>query len=220
MTKIMVVDDHTIIRQGIAGLLNSVEGFEVVAEAGTGSAAVRFAVDLRPDIIIMDMSLPDMDGIETARQIIAKGVESGIIFLTMHNDSGLCETAMRAGGRGYLLKDNAMDDLLYAIKAVLRGELFTSVPLTNSSILPLAKRADGTSRIGGKGTTPLCTSLTKRETEIVALIAEGMSSKEIADKLFISIKTVETHRGHIMEKLGVRSVADITKYAIRSGLVR
>ncbi len=215
MTKIMVVDDHTIIRQGIAGLLNSVEGFDVVAEAGTGSAAVRFAIDLRPDIIIMDMSLPDMDGIETARQIIAKGVESGIIFLTMHNDTGLCETAMRVGGRGYLLKDNAMDDLLYAIKAVLRGELFTSGFLKES--LPQSKAMI---RKGGELFEASSSQLTKRETEIVALIAEGMSSKEIAEKLFISIKTVETHRAHIMEKLECRNSAEIIRYAIKSGMAK
>lgn len=204
MTRIMVVDDHTIIRQGIAGLLRSAGDFEVVAEAGTGQAAVRLATDLKPDIIIMDMSLPDMDGLEIARQIKAKGGKSEILFLTMHNDSGLHEMAQQIGAKGYLLKDDAMDDLLYAIRAVLRGERYTSGSLKEGA-------PDGPATHPGP-------ALTHREKEIIALIAKGMSSKEIAEKLFISLKTVETHRSHIMEKLGVRSLADMVRYAIKSGL--
>ena len=211
MTRIMVVDDHTIIRQGIAGLLRSAEDCEVVAEAGTGSAAVRLALDLRPEIIIMDVSLPDMDGLEAAKQIKGKGIESGIIFLTMHNDAGLQEMAMQTGAGGYILKDDAMDDLLYAIRAVMRGERYTSVSLT-------AGQAKEGGHITNRGwvTQPL---LTKREAEVVALVAGGLSSKEIAERLFISIKTVETHRSHIMEKLGTGSMADVIKYAIKNGLV-
>ncbi len=212
MTKIMVVDDHTIIRQGIAGLLRSVEDFEVIAEAGTGAAAVRHASDLKPDLIIMDMSLPDMDGIETARRIKAEGIKSEIIFLTMHNDPGLHEMARQIGVRGYLLKDDAMDDLVYAIRAVLSGESFTSGSLKADTSATMQER---------DGETPAAhSSLTRREEEIVSLIASGMSSKEIADKLFISVRTVETHRGHIMEKLGVRSMAELIRYALNSGLAK
>ncbi len=206
MTRIMVVDDHTILRQGVASLLKSVVDFDVVAEAGTGAAAVRLAADLSPDIIVMDMSLPDMDGIEATRQMKEKGIKSEIIFLTMHNDAGLHEMALQAGVRGYLLKDDAMDDLIYAIKAVLRGESFTSGSLKED---PSAEPVPH----------PEC-PLTHREAEIVALIGEGLGSKDIAEKLFISIKTVETHRSHIMEKLGLRSTAEIVKYAIASGLVK
>ena len=206
MTRIMVVDDHTILRQGVASLLKSVVDFDVVAEAGTGAAAVRLAADLSPDIIIMDMSLPDMDGLEAVRQIKEKGISGEIIFLTMHNDSGLYEMAQHLGVRGYLLKDDAMDDLIYAIKAVLRGERFTSGSL----------KTEAPAEHSPHPASPL----THRETEIVVLIGEGMSSRDIAEKLFISVKTVETHRAHIMEKLGVVSMADVIKYAMKSGLVK
>ncbi len=211
MTKLMVVDDHTIIRQGIASLLESVEDFEVVAEAGTGAAAVRLAFDLKPDLIIMDMSLPDMDGIEAVRQIKGEGVTSEIIFLTMHNDAGLQKMAHQIGVRGYLLKDDAMDDLLYAIRAVLRGDSYTS-GLLKGHATEIQKK-------GGE-IPPHHAVLTKREEEIVTLIGEGLTSKQIAGQLFISIKTVETHRTHIMEKLELRSTAELIKYAVKSGLAK
>lgn len=204
MLRVLVVDDHTILRQGIAGLIKSQEGFDVVAEAGSGSAAVRLALDLKPDVIIMDMSLPDFDGIEAARRMKEQGCVSEIVFLTMHNDPGLCEAAARIGARGYLLKDDAMDDLLYAIKAVLRKERFSSASLRT-------ERAEAPAAVS---------PLTRREEEVVSLIADGMTSRGIADKLCISVKTVETHRSHIMEKLRLKNAADLIKYAIRSGLAR
>jgi len=213
MTRIIVVDDHTIIRQGIAGLLNSIEGFEVIAEAGTGAAAVRLVLKLKPELVIMDMSLPDMDGLEVVRQMKEKDFMGEVVFLTMHNDPGLCEAAARLGVKGYLLKDDAMDDLLYAIKAVLRGEHFTSGAL-KADALDCAQLVTPSRKAGE---TPLL--LTKRENEIVALVAEGFRSKEIAEKLFISVKTVETHRANIMQKLGLKGVAEVMKYAIKAGLM-
>ncbi len=205
MTRIIVVDDHKIIRQGLTGMLQGVEEFEVVAEAGTGAAAVRFVQDINPDIVIMDMSLPDMDGLEAVRHMKENGFSGQILFLTMHNDLGYYEAAQKLGVTGYLLKDDAMDDLIYAIKAVLRGDRFTSGALNGT---PSAVQ------------TPLQdTTLTHRENEIVTLIADGKSSKEIGEKFFISVKTVETHRSNIMHKLGLKGAADLTKYAIRVGLI-
>ncbi len=205
MTRIIVVDDHKIIRQGLTGLLQGVKEFEVVAEAGTGAAAVRFVQEINPDIVIMDMSLPDMDGLEAVRQMKENGFSGQILFLTMHNDQGYYEAAQKLGVAGYLLKDDAMDDLIYAIKAVLRGDRFTSGALNMGDPV---------------GQQPLKdTTLTHRENEIVTLIAGGNSSKEIAEKFFISVKTVETHRSNIMHKLGVKGAADLTKYAIRVGLI-
>ncbi len=204
MIKIMLVDDHPIVRQGMVSLIESMKDFVVVAEAGTGAAAMRLAADLRPDVIIMDMLLPDIDGIKVAKAIKESGVESEIIFLTMHSDARLRETAQMIGVRGYLLKNDSMEDLLYAIKAVLRGERFTSGSLN----------ADASSELN-------CCSeplLTRRETEIIALIAEGMGTRDIAEKLFISVKTVESHRRHIIEKLELRCTADIVRYALKSGL--
>jgi DNA-binding NarL/FixJ family response regulator len=205
MTRIVVVDDHTIIRQGLTGLLRGVEEFEVVAEAGTGAAAVRFVLDINPDIVIMDMSLPDMDGLEAVRQMKENGFGGHILFLTMHNDQGYYEAAQRLGVSGYLLKDDAMDDLVYAIKAVLRGDRFTSGAL---NVTPPARQ-----------TAQQDAKLTHRENEIVTLIAGGNSSKEIAEKFCISVKTVETHRSNIMHKLGLKGASDLTKYAIRVGLI-
>lgn len=205
MTRIIVVDDHKIIRQGLIGLLRGVEEFEVVAEAGTGAAAVRFVQDINPDIVIMDMSLPDMDGLEAVRCMKENGFKGEILFLTMHNDQGYYEAAQRLGVAGYLLKDDAMDDLIYAIKAVLRGDRFTSGALNTVAPAVPSPQKDIT--------------LTQRETEIVTLVAGGNSSKEIAEKFFISVKTVETHRANIMHKLGVKGAADLTKYAIRAGLI-
>lgn len=207
MVRVMIVDDHTIFRQGIVSLLRSTEGFEVIAEAGSGAAAVKLAQNLRPDIIIMDISMPDMDGIEAARRIKAAGVGAGIILLTMHSGAGLLEIASETGIEGYLLKDDAIDDLLYAIKAVLRGDRFISATLMREPDKKIAVPSSPS-------------PLTKREKEVVILIAEGLSSKEIAERLFISVKTVETHRANIMEKLGLKSIAEVVRYAARNGLIQ
>lgn len=204
-TTALLVDDHTILRQGIAGLLRSVPDLEVIAEARTGTEAVQRAVDLQPGLIVMDISLPDLDGIEASRQIRQAGCTAEIIFLTMHNDHSLMEAAFQTGARGYLLKDDAMDDLLYAVRAVLRGERFVSASLTGVDI--------------HTGTTPSPTpELSQREQQIVSLIAAGLTSKEIGIRLSISVKTVETHRARIMRKLGVRKSADVIRYALTAGL--
>ncbi len=203
MTTVLLVDDHTILRQGVASLLRSAPDLNVIAEARTGAEAVQRATDLQPDLIVMDMSLPDIDGIEAGRRIRQAGCASEIIFLTMHNDPGLVEAAFEIGARGYLLKDDTMDDLLYAVRAVLRGERFTSVSLTTGET---------------RGARPSSTELSRREREVVSLIAAGLTSKEIASRLSISVKTVETHRARIMQKLGVRKSADVIRYALTAGL--
>jgi DNA-binding NarL/FixJ family response regulator len=207
MIRVMVVDDHNIFREGIVSLLKSIDEFEVVAEAGSGSAAVRLANDLHPDVVLMDVSMPDMDGIEAARRMKGAGAAARVILLTMHKAPELLEMAADTGIQGYLLKNDAFSDLLYAIKAVLRGERFTSASLGERS-----------------GAAPAVSApvpcLTRRETEIVALIAAGLSSKEVAQRLSISVKTVETHRGNIMEKLGLKNLPELVKYAIRTGLAQ
>ncbi len=208
MIRVLVVDDHALFRQGIVSLLSSTEDMEAVGEAGSGAAAVGLAMDLQPDIIILDVSMPDMDGIEAARRMKAAGIRAKIILLTMHKGTELLEMAADSGIQGYLLKNDAFTDLLYAVKAVLRGEKFTSVSLTQG---PVKAHADIPH--------PYPSTLTTREVEIVALIAAGLSSKEIAAKLFISVKTVETHRANIMEKLGVRNVPELVRYAIRTGII-
>ncbi|PKN67940.1 MAG: DNA-binding response regulator [Deltaproteobacteria bacterium HGW-Deltaproteobacteria-15] len=205
MMRVMVVDDHTIFRQGIVSLLNSAGICEVVAEAGSGLAAVDLAREIRPDIIVMDITMPDIDGIEAAKRIKAAGIDTGIILLTMHKGAELLKMAEDTGIQGYLLKDDALSDLLYAIKAVSRGEKFTSMSVKSGS-RPRAAMSPPS-------------SLTRREVEIIALVAGGLSSREIAAKLFISVKTVETHRSNVMEKLGLKNLPELVKYALRRGII-
>jgi len=206
MIRVLVVDDHALFRQGVVSLLASTDDMEAVGEAGSGAAALGLAVDLRPDIVILDVSMPDMDGLEAARRMKAAGVQAKIILLTMHKGAELLEMAADSGIQGYLLKTDAFTDLLYAVKAVLRGEKFTSASLRQNPVEPRAE-------------IPHPSMLTTREVEIVALIASGLSSKEIATKLFISVKTVETHRANIMDKLGVKNLPELVRYAIRTGIV-
>lgn len=205
MIKIMVVDEDALIRKGVISVLKAEKDFDVVAEAATGAAAVKFAIDLKPDIIIMDMLLPDINGIKAAKTIKEKKIESEIIFLTMSNDTRLQMIAQKAGVRGFLLKSDAINNLIYAIRAILRGEQFMSGSLMTVEFPRKSYYRDF--------------QLSPRETEIVTLIAEGMNSKEIAEKLFISHRTVETHRNNIMGKLDVRNMAEIVNYALRTGII-
>ncbi|RPI29031.1 MAG: DNA-binding response regulator [Acidobacteria bacterium] len=207
MTTVMVVDDHTMFRQGVVNALNGVEGYEVVAEASSGAAAVRLAKDLRPDVVVMDISMPDIDGIEAARRIRGASIESRIILLTMLRGSEFLDMAESAGIQGYLLKDDALSDLVYAIKAVCRGEKFTSASLVRE----MASQSRERSAPSG---------LSKREREVITLVVKGLSSKEIADHLFISVKTVESHRARIMEKTGAKNLPELVRYAIRAGLIQ
>ena len=208
MIRILLVDDHKIFRQGITSLLRSEETFKVVGEAGTGNAAVRLAAELTPDVILMDIGLPDIDGIEATKRIKESNPDTAIILLTMVKDEDFFDMASGIDIQGYLLKDDAYDDLLYAIRAVVRGEKYVSSSLLSD---PFAspKRSSPSDE----------PSLTRREKEIITLVAEGFTSKEIADKLFVSIKTIETHRTNIMEKLDLKGLADMVRYAIKNGLI-
>lgn len=208
MIRILLVDDHKIFRQGIASLLMSEESFEVVGEAGTGSAGVRLAAELAPDVILMDIGLPDFDGIEAARQIKKSNPKIAVILLTMIKNEHLFEVTSGIDIQGYLLKDDAYDDLRYAIRAVLKGEKYVSSSLNFDPFDSKTESPDSDISV-----------LSKREKEIITLVAEGFTSREIADKLFVSIKTVETHRTNIMAKLGLKGLADMVRYAIKNGLV-
>ncbi len=206
MIRILVVDDHRIFRQGIVTMLRSQQGFQVVAEAGTGKDAIAFAERLQPDVILMDVSLPDIDGIETSRRIAAAGIDTSVILLTMYKEAKLMALSKETGIMGYILKNDALDDLLYAINAVLRGEQYLSASLSTESFHTATYPAEP------------C-PLTGREKEIVTLVAQGLTSKEIGEKLFVSTKTVETHRANIMEKLQFKGIADMVRYAVRTGLI-
>ncbi len=206
MIRILIVDDHKIFRQGIVTMLRSQPDCQVVAEAGSGKDAVAFAQRLQPDIILMDVSLPDFDGIEAARRIQTAGIDAAVILLTMYREANLMTLAEETGIMGYILKNDAFDDLLYAVNAVSRGEQYISASLSTESFHTPTYPA---------GPSPL----TGRENEITALVARGLTSREIGKELFVSTKTVETHRANIMEKLQLKGVADLVRYAVRTGLV-
>ena len=207
---ILIADDHRLLREGLRALLER-EGFQVVAEADNGRSAVKLAKQLQPDIVITDIAMPDLNGVEATRQICAEAPRSKVLALSMHAESRFVLGILEAGASGYLLKDSAFEELAGAIKAILKDQIYLS-PAIAGVVL-----SQSLSRLGSK-----CRSqqieLSKREREVLQLIAEGKSTKEIAATLYVSVKTVETHRKQIMDKLDIHSIAELTKYAIREGV--
>ncbi len=209
--KVMLVDDHKIMREGLRTLLEKQEDLQIVGEAGDGRTAVSLAQKLLPDLIVMDTVLPDLNGIEATRQIIAEHPHIKIIALSMHSDKQFVIEMLKAGASGYMLKDCASEELVKAIQSVMDNQVYLSPKITTVVLKEYVPDLH-------KGETSVFKILTKREREVLQLIAEGKTTKEIAHLLEVSIKTVETHRQQIMNKLNVRSVAKLTKYAIREGL--
>jgi two-component system, NarL family, response regulator NreC len=209
--KVLLADDHKIFRDGLRTLIEK-EGMEVVGEAENGRKAIKLAEKLMPSMIIMDVSMPDMNGIEATRKIIAAMPAVKIIALSMHSDRRFVLGMLEAGASGYLLKDCAFGELANAIQQVSTGNTYLSPKITDVVVKGYLNKSTDSSNKGG-------TLLTSREREILQLIAEGLTAKEIAAHVFLSIKTIETHRRNIMQKLNMRSTADLTKYAIREGLV-
>jgi len=207
MIRVIVADDHVIFRQGLLNLLQSSKHIAVAGEAGTGPETINLVTREKPDIAILDISMPGFDGFEILQRIQSQGINTKVIFLTMYKDTLTAKKALQSGASGYILKDNAFADLLYAISAVSSGGTFIS-PSVSKSIL---KAPDN------EGKEPQI--LTLRECEVLRLIASGLTNKQIADKLFISVKTVETHRKNIMQKLDVHTIADLVKYTIKTGLL-
>jgi DNA-binding NarL/FixJ family response regulator len=206
--KVVIADDHVIFRQGLLKLLQSAEDIEVVGEAGEGLKILSFIEKERPDVAILDISMPGLSGLEIIKEIQSKGIEIRVILLTMHNDPLTAKKAVQSDASGYVLKDDAFEDLLYAIRAVASGGKFIS-PSISEKVLNSCMAKEVGNHI-----------LTVRESEILRLIASGLSNKQIADKLCISVKTVETHRARIMQKLDLHTTADLVRYAIRTGLLK
>ena len=206
--KIIIADDHKIMRDGLRNMLEKEPGMEVVAEAKNGREAVRLAEQLRPDILIMDITMDDLNGMDAARAIVAKGLGTRIIALSMHADKRFVAGMFEAGAMAYLLKDCAYDELLQAIRQVLGGRTYLCSMISGVVIRDYIQRMR-------KNEPSL---LSPREKEILQLMAEGSTTKRIADQLKVSVKTVETHRQHIMEKLNIFSIAELTKYAIKEGI--
>ena len=209
--RILIADDHDIIRRGVKAVLSSHRGWEVCAEAATGREAVAMAEQHRPDIVVMDISMPELNGLEATRQIRKMLPRTEVIILSLHFSDQLVREVVDAGVHGYVLKSDADEDLLKAVEALSnRRSFFTS----GAAELIL----DGT-RQKGSSTTLLRNRLTARERQIVQLLAEGKSSKEVAVSLFISVKTAETHRANIMRKLEVHSVSELVRYAVKNHMI-
>jgi len=205
--KVVIADNHVIFRQGLVQLLQSEEDISIAGEAGDGYETLNLVTDKKPDILILDITMPGLDGFEVYEKIKSQGIETKVIFLTMHKDPLIAKRAVQSNAAGYVLKDNAFEDLLYAIRAVYSGGTFIS-PSISDKILkesPLKEQAYQT--------------LTVREREVLRLIASGLTNKQVAKKLFISVKTVETHRTNIMQKLDIHITADLVRYAIKIGLL-
>jgi DNA-binding NarL/FixJ family response regulator len=211
-TRILIADDHRIMREGLRALLGKQDTFLVVGEAEDGRKAVELAARLRPDIVIMDITMPGLNGIEATRQIVAADSRVKIIALSIHSDHRFVRQAFEAGATGYLLKEGAFEELARAIHTVAGGKAFVSPGIAGVLIDDLVRRT------AGKETPVGVRPLSSREKEVLQLLAEGKSTKTIAAILQVGAKTVETHRRQIMLKLQLDSVAELTKYAIREGL--
>lgn len=207
MIRVIVADDHVIFRQGLLNLLQSSDNIAVAGESGTGPETISLVMQGKPDIAILDICMPGLDGFEILERIQSMGTDTKVIFLTMHKDALMARKALQSGASGYVLKDNAFEDLLYAINTVSTGGKFIS-PSVLESVIKVPLSEDKSSPV-----------LTLREREVLKLIATGLRNKQIAQELFISIKTVETHRTNIMQKLDVHSTASLVQYAISTGLL-
>jgi RNA polymerase sigma factor (sigma-70 family) len=209
--KLVIADDHRLFRSGLRQLIEKQPGIKVLAEAATGFEAVAAAKDLSPDIILMDISMPEQNGIEATRRIVDEAGSVRVIILSMHSDRRYITEALRAGAKGYLLKDSAPEELLRAIHKVMRDQFYLSAAINTQVI-------EGFVQLASNETSSAFSALSAREREVLQLLAEGKSTREIADKLNLSAKTVETHRQHVMEKLNLHTIAELTRYAIREGL--
>ena len=211
--RILVADDHTLVRQGLRKILESQPGWVVVGEAGDGRDAVQQTMDLQPDVVIMDIAMPRLNGVEAVQQIERRNPSARVLVLSMYSDEAYVTRAVRAGAAGYLLKDSADVNLIQAVSAVSEGKSFFS-PAVARVLLDEYVR-----QLAERGIADRFDTLSEREREVFQLIAEGHSNKEVATMLHISPTTVETHRAHIMEKLDLHSTADIVLCAVRKGIV-
>ena|ERR1051326_2435608 len=211
MTRILLAEDHALVRTGVRALLEAAR-MQVVGEAADGFEAVRMAAETSPDLILLDVAMPRLNGIQAAREIIAANPNQRILMLTMHSDDQYVYEALKAGVAGYVLKDAAFAELVSAIKTVLSGRTYLSPSLAEIVTTDYIRRARS------ENVSSELDKLSNRERQVLQLITEGHSSAEAARLLHISVRTVETHRLHLMDKLNIRSIAELTKFAIRHGI--
>ncbi|HWZ31249.1 MAG TPA: response regulator transcription factor [Bryobacteraceae bacterium] len=208
MIKILLADDHALVRQGFKMILSAQPDMEIVGEAGNGREAVELAEKLQPDLIVMDVTMPELNGIEATRRVTTAAPRARVLALSMHKDAVYVREILRAGARGYLLKDSVDADLLAAVRSVAKGEGYLSPGVSDAVLTDYRKHV----------TDPL-DLLTSREREVLQMIAEGKTNKEIATTLNLSVYTIEAHRGRIMEKLNLHSTGELVRFALRSGLI-
>ncbi|HWB98049.1 MAG TPA: response regulator transcription factor [Bryobacteraceae bacterium] len=211
--RVLLADDHTLIRAGLRMVVQAQPDLEVVGEADTGRDAVTLAETLKPEVAVMDIGMPVLNGIEACRQIRATSPDTQVVMLSMHSDEGYILRALRAGAKGYLLKDSAEADLARAIRAAAAGKAFFSPAVGKVLLEDYMRKLE---RTGAEDSYDL---LSPREREILQLVAEGKSSKEIADLLSLSVYTVETHRARLMQKLNLRGIPELILYAVRKGII-
>jgi two-component system response regulator NreC len=211
--SLLLAEDHTIVRQGLQALLKQSDHIEVIGQAEDGQTAVKKADEMRPDVVLMDISMPILNGIEATRQIKKKHPGTKVLILSMHPNEEYIYAALNAGASGYILKQDAHLDLMAAIEVVAKDEVFLSPSVSTKVVKDYLHKASELAP------ADRLEKLTSRERQILQLIAEGKTNKQIAGLFFISAKTVETHKANLKEKLGVRTIADLVKYAVRKGIV-
>lgn len=211
--RILLADDHTVMRNGLRLLLERQPNLSVVGEASDGRETVRAAESVSPDVVVMDIAMPNLNGIEAARQITAARPETAIVILSMHSDESYVIRALKAGARAYLLKDSAEGDLIAAIHAISEGKSFFSPAISRILV------EDYMRQLEQKHVEDTYELLTAREREILQLLAEGKTNKEVASMLNLSVYTVETHRTHILQKLNLHNVPELILYAVRKGII-
>jgi DNA-binding NarL/FixJ family response regulator len=211
--RVLLADDHKLMRAGLRLVVDQQGDLTVVGEADDGREALELAKSLKPDVVVMDIGMPNLNGIEATRQIVEARPEAGVVMLSMHSDEGYVLRALGAGARGYLLKDSATADLVQAIRAVAEGKSFFSPAVSKVLLQDYVRKLR---RTGAEDSYDL---LSPREREVLQLVAEGKSNKEVANHLNLSVYTVETHRAKIMQKLNLKGVPELILYAVRKGLI-
>ena len=209
MTRVLLADDHKILRQGLRTLLEQEKDIQIVGEADNGRSSVKLTGELAPDVVIMDVAMPDLNGIDATRRITEAEPRTRVLALSMHSDGRYVKGMLQAGARGYILKDCAAEELTHAIRTVMAGQIYVSPGVTGTIVNDYVRQLTAADEPA---------TLTRREREVLQLLAEGGSTANIAAGLHLSVKTIETNRKRIMDKLDLRSIAELTKYAIREGI--
>jgi two-component system, NarL family, response regulator NreC len=213
LISIFLADDHQIVRKGIKAILSTESDFKIIGEAGDGIETVKLVEELKPDILILDLMMGGINGLEVTRQLTKKLPQTGIVVLSMHSNEAYVLEALRSGAKAYILKDNTTDDLVHAIREVAAGRRYLSSPLSDRAITAYTQKSDTVDPADPYG------QLTTREREVLQMAAQGLNNTDIAARLVISPRTIETHRANLMHKLGIRSQGELIQYAIVRGII-